>query len=301
MRVGRLVRRSTPASRPAAAGCAPARRRGCSARPRAPAGRDRSGRSGRPGRSAARTGSAAGAAVDRRPRRRSCPDRSANADVRSKSRLKLGEALRGPVGELHVGARQELVRSARRRRGARRCGRSCSRRCPCRDRRGRRSWTACDRPARTTLRPPAPRSECGWPRSRSRARGRVRGGGCDEPEAGRQQDSSTAQPTGTVQRRRPITSDPPVDKGRPAGDRRVRVCQSAAPLVSPSISRRRVTRATMSACPACWEISAIRCSATRRTDQRAPASNHGAEGSGWLASRSGAEAIRSSVCCATRA
>jgi hypothetical protein len=36
----------------------------------------------------------------------------------------------------------------------------------------------------------------------------------------------------------------------------------------------------MSAWPACCEVSAMMCSSTRRTDQRAPGSNHGAEGSG---------------------
>lgn len=37
----------------------------------------------------------------------------------------------------------------------------------------------------------------------------------------------------------------------------------------------------MSAWPACWAVSAMMCRSTRRTDQLAPGSNHGASGSGW--------------------
>ena len=36
----------------------------------------------------------------------------------------------------------------------------------------------------------------------------------------------------------------------------------------------------MSACPACWAVSARTCSRTRRADHRAPGSNQGACGSG---------------------
>ena len=45
-------------------------------------------------------------------------------------------------------------------------------------------------------------------------------------------------------------------------------------------------------------VSAMMCRKTRRADQRAPGSNHGASGSAWSASRS-AVATRSSVCRAT--
>jgi hypothetical protein len=51
----------------------------------------------------------------------------------------------------------------------------------------------------------------------------------------------------------------------------------------------------MSAWPACWAVSAITCSSTRRADQRARGSNQGAGGSGWAASRSGSCATSSSV------
>ena len=51
----------------------------------------------------------------------------------------------------------------------------------------------------------------------------------------------------------------------------------------------------MSACPACWAVSAITCSSTRRADQRAPGGNQGASGSGWAASRSGSPATSSAV------
>ena len=51
----------------------------------------------------------------------------------------------------------------------------------------------------------------------------------------------------------------------------------------------------MSAWPACWAVSAMMCRSTRRADQRAPGSNHGASGSGCAASRSGRCATSSSV------
>ena len=66
-------------------------------------------------------------------------------------------------------------------------------------------------------------------------------------------------------------------------------------LFAPSM----VSRMT-SACPQCCAVSAMTCRMTRRTDQLAPASNHGASGSGCAASRSGSEATSSSVRAATR-
>src|ERR1019366_8690914 len=51
----------------------------------------------------------------------------------------------------------------------------------------------------------------------------------------------------------------------------------------------------MSAGTACWAVSAITCSSTRRAAQRAPCSNQGAPGSGWAASRSGSAATNSLV------
>ena len=55
----------------------------------------------------------------------------------------------------------------------------------------------------------------------------------------------------------------------------------------------------MSACPACCDVSAMMCKKTRRADHLAPGSNQGADGSGWLASRSGSDETNSSVSRAT--
>ncbi len=59
---------------------------------------------------------------------------------------------------------------------------------------------------------------------------------------------------------------------------------AAQPIVFwPSIVSRM-----MSACPACWAVSATMCRNTRRAERVAPGANHGAVGSGCAVSRSGA-------------